>query len=178
MGEARTGAIRIRRATPSDAALIVGLLIASKEASFPDTIDPHDRDEAFWLARWSGYLTEGSRARGSLGDGFALIGELDDVPVGFAAYHHTRRFGTEAELQSIYVLKDAQGRGVGTALLREIAGRLAADGTRTMCVGHATGSRYNRFYQKHGATPIGPEYSAWRDVGALAARLGAVLHGE
>lgn len=163
--------ILTRPASVADVALIVRILIASKEASFPETIDDHDRDTRFWEDRWRAYLTGGSRAVGSLGDGFAFVAELAGEPVGFAAYHHTRRFGTDAELQSIYVLKEAQGRGVGTRLLAEIAGRLAKDGSMTMCVGYAASSRYKRFYEKHGAEPIGPEYSVWRDVPDLSRRL-------
>ncbi len=140
--------IRLRPASADDTELIVRILMASKEESYPDTVDDHDRDLAFWERRWRGYLTEGSHAQGSLGDGFAFVAELGDEPVGFAAYHHTRRFGTDAELQSIYVLKRAQGRGVGTRLLAEIAARLAADGSATLCVGYAASSPYNRFYAK------------------------------
>ncbi len=167
-------AIRIRPASVDDVALIVRILVASKEASFPDTVDEHDRDVPFWTDRWRRYLTEGSRAQRSLGDGFAFIAELDGEPVGFAAYHHTHRFGTDAELQSIYVLKEAQGRGVGTRLLAEVAARLAQDGSTTMCVGYAATSPYKRFYEKHGTQPIGPEYSVWRDVPALSRRLARI----
>jgi len=162
--------VHVRQAGPEDTQLIVGILVASKEGSYPETIDEHDRDVVFWEQRWRGYLTEGSRAQGSLGDGYAFIAEVDGQAVGFAAYHHTRRFATDAELQSIYVLKGAQGRGVGTRLLQEIVSRLEADGSRTMCVGYAARSRYNRFYEKYGAKAIGPEYSVW-DIPALARRM-------
>ncbi len=166
--------LRIRPATADDVELIVRILIASKEESYPGTIDAHDRDVAFWENRWRGYLTEGSRAQGSLGDGFALLAHLGDEAVAFAGYHHTRRFGADAELQSIYVLKRVQGRGIGTRLLAEIAARLAADGSRTLCVGYAASSPYKRFYEKYGAEPLGPEYSIWRDVPALSRRLASV----
>src|SRR5512142_1739004 len=162
----RQESIGIRTASADDVELIVRILVASKEGSYPDTIDEHDRDVSFWENRWRRYLTEGSRAQGSLGDGFAFVAELAGQPVGFVAYHHTRRFGTAAELQSIYVLKEAQRRGVGTRLLAEVAARLAQDGSATLCVGYAASSPYKRFYEKHGAQPIGPEYSVWPDVPA------------
>jgi hypothetical protein len=43
-----------------DTCTIVEILIASKEASFPDTADDHDRDVDFWTDRWHGYITRGS----------------------------------------------------------------------------------------------------------------------
>jgi GNAT superfamily N-acetyltransferase len=163
----------IRHATASDTDTIVKILIASKEASFPDTIDDHDRDVPFWTHRWHGYLTRGSQAQKSLGDGWVFLAELDGVPVGYVAYHHTTRHSTDAELQNIYVLRDLQGQGIGTHLLGVIAHRLHADGSRSMCVGYDADSPYKRFYLKHGAieTEPGSPWAIWHDVGALAARL-------
>jgi GNAT superfamily N-acetyltransferase len=160
--------LTIREATPEDVDTIVAILIASKEASFPDTVDDHDRDVAFWTNRWRGYLTEGSRAQQSRGDGIAFLAEIDGRPVGFAAYHHTTRHNTDAELQSIYILKEAQGQGVGTRLLRVIAGRLHADGSRTLCVGFGPENPYKCFYFKHGAVAINPHWAVWRDLRRLA----------
>ena len=73
----------IRRATESDSGTIVSILIASKEASFPDTIDDHDRDVQFWTQRWHGYITRGSSARQSSGDGWVFLAEVEGVPVGY-----------------------------------------------------------------------------------------------
>ncbi len=166
-------ALHIRRADAPDTDTIVRILIGSKEASFPDTIDDHDRDVPFWTTRWHGYITKGSRAQQSLGDGWVFLADLDGVPVGYVAYHHTTRHGTHAELQNIYVLKDAQGRGVGTHLLGVVAHRLQADGSQTMCVGYDADSPYTRFYFKHGAVEIGPgaPWAIWHHLGDLAARL-------
>jgi diamine N-acetyltransferase len=164
---------RIRRATVADTDTVVRILIASKEASFPETIDEHDRDLAFWTQRWRGYIASGSLARQSRGDGWVFMAEVDDRPVGYIAYHHTTRHGTDAELQNIYVLKEWQGRGVGTHLLGTIAHRLAADGSRTMCVGYDSESPYTRLYFKHGAVEITPgsPWAMWPDLAALAANL-------
>jgi GNAT superfamily N-acetyltransferase len=163
----------IRRANVADVDTVVRILIDSKEASFPETIDDHDRDVPFWTRRWSGYISSGSRARQSRGDGWVFLAEVDGVPVGYVAYHHTTRHGTDAELQNIYVLKDQQGRGVGAHLLGVVAHRLHADGSRMMCVGHDADSPYKRFYMKYGAveTEPGSPWAIWHDVGALASRL-------
>jgi GNAT superfamily N-acetyltransferase len=166
-------ALQIRPAAADDTDIVVSILIASKIGSFPETIDDHDRDAAFWKRRWRGYITSGSRAQQSLGDGWVFIAELDGVPVGYVAYHHTKRLGTDAELQNIYLLKDAQRRGIGTHLLGVVAHRLRADGSRTMCVGFDAGSPYTRFYFKHGAveTAPGAPWAIWQNLDSLAERL-------
>jgi GNAT superfamily N-acetyltransferase len=159
---------QIREATESDVATIVAILIASKESSFPDLIDDHDRNAPFWANRWRRYISDGSTAQMSRGDGFAFLVETAGRAVGFAAYHHTIRHDTDAELESIYVLKEAQGRGLGTQLLREIASRLHADGSRTMCVGYDPRNPYKRFYLKNGAVEISPHWAVWGDLTRLA----------
>ena len=55
--------IKLRRATVADTDTIVRILIATKEQSFPDTVDDHDRDVAFWADRWRGYIAVGSQAQ-------------------------------------------------------------------------------------------------------------------
>src|ERR1700674_3247185 len=104
----------------------------------------------------------------SRGGVYAHLAAESDRPVAFAAYHHTSRHDADAELESIYVLKDAQGQGVGTELLRLIGGRLQAEGSRTMCVGYDPRNPYKRFYRKHGAVEISAHWALWRDVSTLA----------
>lgn len=163
----------IRRATVRDTDTIVRILIASKEASFPDTIEDHDRDVGFWTRRWHDYIERDSLPLQLFGDGWVFLAEVESWPVGYIAYHHTKRLGTDAELQNIYVLKEWQGRGVGTHLLGVVAHRLQADGSRQMCVGYDATSPYRRFYMKNGAveTVPGSPWAIWHDVEALAARL-------
>jgi GNAT superfamily N-acetyltransferase len=154
----------IRDATSADVYAIVGILIASKKGSFPHLVNDHDRDVAFWTNRWNDYLTHGSSAQNSLGDGFVLLAEFDSRPVAFAAYHHTTRHDTNAELQAIFVLPGAQRCGIGSELLRVIAGRLRDDGSASLCVGYEPRNPYKRFYLKHGAVEINPHWAVWRDL--------------
>jgi len=65
-------------------------------------------------------------------------------------------FLAAAELQNIYLLKEWQGQGIGTHLLGIVAHRLAADGSRSMCVGYDSNSPYKRFYFKYGAIETAP----------------------
>ena len=168
-------ALEIRRATPDDADAVVRILIASKEASFPDGIDDHDRDVEFWTRRWRDYLLRGTVPLRVFGDGWVFIAESGGQPVAYVAYHHTRRLGSDAELQNIYVLREWQSKGVGTLLLGVVAHRLYRDGSRRLCVGYDANSPYKRFYMKHGAIEIQPgsPWAIWHDVAALASRLPA-----
>ena len=85
------------------------------------------------------------------------------------------QLGSDAELQNIHALNEWQGRGIGTRLLGVITHRLAADGSRSMCVGYDSESPYRRFYLKHGAVETSPG-ALWpirHDDPALASRLPA-----
>ena len=107
----------IRRASVSDTDTVVRILIASKEASFPDTIEEHDLDVQFWTRRWRDYILRGRLPLAPFGDGWVFLAEVDGEPVAYVAYHHTSRHGTDAELQNIYVLKEWQRKGIGARLL-------------------------------------------------------------
>jgi GNAT superfamily N-acetyltransferase len=165
--------LEIRRAGLSDVETVVSILIASKEASSPETIGDHDRDVAFWTRRWRDYIVRGRIPFAVLGDGWVFLAEVEGVPVGYIAYHHTRRLGTDAELQNIYLLKGWQAKGIGTRLLGVVAHRLRADGSKSMCVGYDSNSPYRRFYFKHGGLEVSPgaPWSIWPDLSALASRL-------
>jgi GNAT superfamily N-acetyltransferase len=159
--------ILFRDASPEDADAITRVPIRTKEESFPAPIDPKDLKFDFWRDRWQHYLQEGSSAQQSLGDGYAILAEHRGQLIGFAGYHHTRRWGCDAELESIYIRLSHQGRGVGTFLLREIIKRLRQDGSRSMCVGYSPSNPYKRFYIKHGATEINPHWAVWRTLPAV-----------
>ena len=158
---------RIRNADVDDAPIIAEIFSAAKLASLPALFEPRDRDMLFLTSRWRGYIAHGSQAQMATGDGFVLIAELDDRPVGYAAYHHTKRHKAEAELESIYILEESQGKGVGTSLLREIAHRLVQEEAFSMCVGYDERNPYKRFYAKHGAVEINPYWAIWNDVSVV-----------
>ena len=105
----------------------------------------------------------------AIGDSCTLLATADEQPIAFIAYHHTRRHDTDAELQSLYVRWEAQGRGIGTQLLRSVAIRLIEEGSATMCVGYDARNPYRRFYRKHGAVEIDPHWSYWPDVQVILA---------
>jgi len=95
----------MRRASLSDTDTVVRVPIASKEASFTDTIEDHDRDAPFWARRWRDYILRGRLPLAIFGDGWVFLAEVAGAPVAYVAYHHTRRHRTDAELQNIEVLR-------------------------------------------------------------------------
>jgi GNAT superfamily N-acetyltransferase len=156
--------LQIRLATIDDVEAIVGIYVATKMDSLPELIEDYDRNLSFLTNRWRSYIQEGSCAQMATGDSFTFLATANGQSVGFAAYHHTRRHDTQAELQSLYVRKEAQGHGIGTQLLHHIAVRLIEEGSTTMCVGYDPRNPYRRFYHKYGAVEINPHWSYWPDV--------------
>lgn len=154
-------------AKPRDAEAIARLMIRCKEQSFDEELHPHELDLEFWQERWEGYLTNGSMAEHALGDGFVIAALSGTEMLGFAGWHHTRRYDCDGELLSIYVDHAQQGKGVGTALLREIMGRLTAEGGQGLCVEYEPDNPYRRFYNKHGAQEVAPRWAVWRTFPTL-----------
>ena len=109
--------VTIRPAQPGDAALILRFVreLAEYERE-PDAVEatePMLEDALF----------------GAQPAAEAVIAELDGVPVGFALFFHNFSTWTGRRslyLEDLYVRAEARGHGVGTALLRHLAG-LALD---------------------------------------------------
>jgi GNAT superfamily N-acetyltransferase len=149
-------------AKPRDAEAIARLMIRCKEQSFDEELHPHELDLEFWQERWEGYLTNGSAAEHALGDGFVIVALSGTEMLGFAGWHHTRRYDCDGELHAMYVDYAYQGKGVGTALLHEIMRRLKAEGAEGLCVEYEPDNPYRRFYNKHGAQEVAPRWAVWR----------------
>ena len=117
-------------------------------------IPPRDED-GWWAIRSARY-----RAWLAEDDAFALIAEAGGAPVGYAlvTFHGTddshatgERF---AELQSLAVLEEARGAGVGTELLHEVYRQVRAAGAREMVIGVlATNEPAMRLYEREGFRP-------------------------
>lgn len=102
--------------------------------------------------------------------------------IGFAVGGPNRDPDPEfkGELGAIYVLKESQGKGVGRALVREVARHLIEIGTASMIVWVLEANPYRRFYEKLGGAavkrrvvpvaniPLPETGYGWRDVRGLA----------
>lgn len=69
------------------------------------------------------------------------------------------------ELGAIYVLPGRQGHGVGSALVREVVGHLAATGHSNMIVWVLEGNPYRRFYERLGGVVVRHRTAASRIAG-------------
>lgn len=75
---------------------------------------------------------------------------------GFASGGEIRQTieGYDAELYSIYLLKEKQRLGVGRALVHELAGRLGAEGFNSLAVWTLSGNSARGFYEALGGVLI------------------------
>jgi ribosomal protein S18 acetylase RimI-like enzyme len=105
--------VRIRDATTGDKALVLEL-VAEFEASLPRLPYVEDPPEEDW-----------ERISKRIVDGVALIAEDDEGAVGFADGEFERG---HVWVQDVYVRERARRRGLGRALLDEIADRARARG--------------------------------------------------
>jgi len=169
--------VTIRPARASDSAAIGRVYVDSWRTSYAGLL-PDD-----YLSRLS-YLEQESAWRLQLArPGLATFvaeerpGEL----VGFASGgpERTGRCNYFAELYTLYLLEDYQGRGIGRALVGEFAQRIMRVGLRSMMVWVLQGNPSRRFYAALGGEPLHSrpvraggstlmEVSyGWRDVAVL-----------
>jgi len=173
----------IREATAADAEGIAHVHVASWHTTYtgiiPDDVIAQMSDPQRRLAQWQRFLAE-EHPRES-----AFVAADDDGRiVGFARCTPTRSGAEDAaiypgELESIYLLQETQGRGVGRQLVRAVAARLAQQGMQAMIVWVFVDNPARRFYEALGGqfvreqsfTIAGAELRevayGWRDTSVL-----------
>jgi ribosomal protein S18 acetylase RimI-like enzyme len=94
-------------------------------------------------------------------DAVFLVAEDRSGPViGYALAYLDQ--GADPWLESLHVAGAHRGRGVGTALMRDLAALLVARGYRTMSLGVVKGNAgAGRLYTRLGATLVGIEPTDW-----------------
>jgi GNAT superfamily N-acetyltransferase len=150
----------------SDATELACLEIESKRASIPHLVDPVEVNFTLRQQRWTTYFQAISPV-GSKTERLVLKALRDGALVGFIAGHLTSRYAMDSEIQSFYVLRDHQRKGVGSALLAALADWLVGQGVRSLCVGIAAENPYRAFYLKRGARYLNDHWMYWSDVSAL-----------
>jgi len=101
--------------------------------------------------RWDGYVRRVSHPQCALAPRILFAAFADRRMVGYIAGHFSQRYDTEGELESIYLLKEYQGRRIGTTLLERLARWFVENDRRSVCVGIDPKNPYKRFYEKHSA---------------------------
>lgn len=150
-------AVTVRRAGPEDASAIAAIHVTAWHETYtgllPDTMISALTVEVR-QAWWAQLLSNPPATRG----GAAYLAALDGTPVGFGTCNAQRSdvlaaAGFDGEISSLYVLRAAQGRGAGRALMARMATRLLRAEYRTAGLWvlreNASG---RRFYEGCGGT--------------------------
>jgi len=171
--------VSVRQAKEQDATAIAHVHVQSWRTTYAGIV-PDDYlaslKEAERVLLWQDWLTR---------DIHVYVAERDGELVGFLCGGRIREPspGYDAELFAIYLLDQAQGQGLGTALLRKLAEALAAEGFKGMIVWVLEQNPAVRFYEKSGASLVSAKQIeiggvllqevalAWPDLAKLASPL-------
>ncbi len=137
----------IRAAAKTDAGAIAHVHVESWQTTYAGIVPAAylaGLDEALRARLWGEWLSVGS---------LVFVAEWDGRVVGFAHGGANREAVTECdgELYSIYLLKEAQKRGIGAELLRAIAAAMLERNFKSMAVWVLEQNRSRSFYEKTGA---------------------------
>lgn len=138
--------ISIRAATPGDAGAIARVHVESWRTTYAGIVpDAYlaGLDEALRAQLWREWLD---------GETAVLVAERGTEVVGFAHAGKIREpvESSDAELYSLYLLRAAQGKGIGLALLTRMADLLVKQGFRSMAVWVLERNRSREFYERNG----------------------------
>ncbi|RKU22632.1 hypothetical protein C6500_03800 [Candidatus Poribacteria bacterium] len=136
----------IIEASIDDVAAIVDVTLQSFEGAFNK---PFYMEREAAIHRWRAYMRKEHHPRDAKYPRIVYIVIVNGEIVGFVAGHLTERLGLEGELQSIYVLPNHQGQGLGTQLVIALAKWFKKWDANEVCVDHKNGSE--DFYIKLGA---------------------------
>jgi ribosomal protein S18 acetylase RimI-like enzyme len=138
-------------------------------ASMPE-LSPYVSDEETWRERRALYQDLFRKP-----DTVLLLASLDAELIGYALVHVTPASGTWvadtwvtgdriAELESISVLPEHRGKGVGSKLLDECHREIEALGVTDVIIGLLPGNEgARRLYERHGYRPTWLYLSRFRD---------------
>ena len=147
----------IRRAVPADADVLSALGTATFVATFGHLYTPEDL-QAFLAESHSA----AAYAKTLANQAHALwLAERDGEAVGYAqagpcGLPHPAATPADGELKRLYLRADAQGAGIGDALLRQALAWLERDGPRTLWISvWSENFGAQRFYARHGFTFAG-----------------------
>jgi|SRR5215831_21290950 len=139
--------ISIRAATAGDAVAIARVHVESWRTTYAGIVPDEylsGLDEGLRVKLWREWLS---------GDTAVLVAEDTSGVVGFAHAGKIREpvVTCDAELYSLYLLKDAQRRGTGSALVRAMAALLEERRFRSMAVWVLERNPSRSFYDRSGA---------------------------
>jgi GNAT superfamily N-acetyltransferase len=168
----------IRRARPGDARAIAEVHVASWRSTYPGIVDQAYIDTLSVgerAANWERRLIDPPNPAPDI-----LVAASAGSIVGFASGGPIRapRAGFDAELYAIYLLKNAQGAGIGRALFRAWAQMAIDRGFRAAIVRVLSANPACAFYERLGARflesgeltiggkPYAESWYGWTDLAA------------
>ena len=140
----------VRPATPADFPAIRDVAHRTWPVTFAGILTPAQMAYMLEMMYSEAALREQTAARGHR---FLLAEDEGGVPLGYASYELHYRSST-TKLHKLYVLPEAQGRGLGRALVGavEAAAREAGDGVLRLDVNRDNAA--TRFYEHSGFTRV------------------------
>lgn len=167
----------LRKAEPADAAAIARVHVESWRTTYAGVVPAEylaSLKEAERTLQWQKWLS---------GEISAHVAELNGRVAGFVAGGALRETlgDYRAEMYAIYLLKDAQGKGIGRELVSVLAASLRAKGFTNMLVWVLEQNPAVGFYEKLGGRRLGskqieigglqlPELAlGWPDLNEIAA---------
>jgi ribosomal protein S18 acetylase RimI-like enzyme len=138
--------VSIRAATMEDASAIAHVHVESWRSTYAGIVpDAYlaGLDETLRVKLWQEWLS---------GDTVVLVAERKGEVVGFAHAGKIREAveTADAELYSLYLLREAQGRGIGRGLLRVLAAVLRVQGFTSLALWVLERNRARGFYETCG----------------------------
>ena len=146
----------IRPAAPADAPAIARVHVASWHETYPGLVPGWEiaaRTFEDRLALWSGVLANPLKEK----QVFVALAEGAVTGFGLAGPQRTgalRELGHTGEVWSLYLLRAAQGRGLGRALMEAMLGALARDGHPSAALWVVTANPAARFYERLGGVRV------------------------
>ncbi len=161
------GRIRVREATPADAAAIARVHVDTWRSAYRGIVPQSHLDQLSYEARTRRWQTMRQDPQAGVGTFVAETAEARIV--GFAGGGPERGADPAArgELYAIYVLAEHQRSGVGRALTLAVVERLGAAGFSSMVVWALADNPSRRFYERLGGEPAG---SRDIEIGGLVLR--------
>lgn len=89
-----------------------------------------------------------------------MVCEVDGIPIGVGRAHFISE--DEAQIRSISVEPEWEGKGIGSIVLRELEKIVFEKGTRRIII-HARNNAIE-FYKKNGYESVGPSYTLFGNI--------------
>lgn len=168
----------IREATPADAAAIAAVQVRSWEATYADMLPQEHIDRrtvGLRTAQWTERLRDGA-------DDIFVACDPSGTIAGFTSGGHSGEpvEGFDAEIGTLYLLPEAQRRGIGKQLLRALSAALQKKGFKAAWVRVLSDNApARRFYENCGAEVVceteeeidgfiyREHFYGWRDLAKL-----------